>query len=124
MLRGAEPDVCPLHVWTGQCLVGQFLCSVNLYSRHSRSLICVSDTLCTLGDADPDVCDTTRLHNRPYQLITVLKQYATNAVSERSASVLRRVKTYLRSTVTQLRLNNLLTLHGHKDKTDDLCIPE
>lgn len=45
---------------------------------------------------------------------------ATNAVSERSASGVRRVKTYLRSTMTQMRLNNLLVLHVHKDKTDNI----
>ena len=45
---------------------------------------------------------------------------ATNAVSERSASALRRVKTYLRSTMSQLRLNNLMILHVHKQRTDEL----
>ena len=45
-----------------------------------------------------------------------------NAVSERSASALRRVKTYLRTTMSQLRLNNLLVLHAHKEKTDSLDI--
>ena len=45
---------------------------------------------------------------------------ATNAVSERSASGVRRVKTYLRSTMSQMRFNNLLVLHVHKDKTDNL----
>ena len=48
---------------------------------------------------------------------------ATNAVSERSASVLRRVKTYLRSTMTQMRLNNIMILHAHKERTDALSIP-
>lgn len=43
---------------------------------------------------------------------------ATNAESERNFSVLRRVKTWLRSTMTQERLNNLMTVHVHKDKTD------
>ena len=61
------------------------------------------------------------------EVCTVLKLImvipATNAVSERSASVLRRVKTYLRSTMLQLRLNNLLILHTHKDRIDDLVIP-
>ena len=51
------------------------------------------------------------------------KRVSKHAVSERSASVLRRVKTYLRSTMLQLRLNNLLILHAHKDRTDDLVIP-
>lgn len=47
---------------------------------------------------------------------------ATNAVSERSALALRRVKTYLRTTMTQSRLNHLLILHCHKDRTDSLSI--
>ena len=45
---------------------------------------------------------------------------ATNAVSERSFSALRRIKSYLRSTMTQDRLNHLMTLHIHRDLTDDL----
>ena len=55
-------------------------------------------------------------------LCFVLVTPATNAVSERSASALRRVKTYLRSTMSQVRLNNLLVLHAHKAKTDTLSI--
>ena len=47
---------------------------------------------------------------------------ATNVVSERSFSALRRVKSYLRSTMTQSRLNNLLVLHIHRDLTDKLNI--
>ena len=43
---------------------------------------------------------------------------ASNATSERSFSALRRVKTYLRSTMVQQRLNNLMVLHVHKDMTD------
>ena len=49
---------------------------------------------------------------------------ATNAVSERSASALRRVKIYLRSTMAQSRLNHLLILHCHKDRTDSLDLTE
>ena len=45
---------------------------------------------------------------------------ATNATSERSFSALRRIKTYLRSTMSQERLNNLMLLHVNKDKTDAL----
>ena len=61
-----------------------------------------------------DVCTVLKL---------IMVMPATNAVSERSASVLRRVKTYLRATMSQLRLNNLLILHAHKVRTDDLDIP-
>lgn len=45
---------------------------------------------------------------------------ATNAVSERSFSALRRLKTYLRSTMTQQRINNCMVLHVHDDLTDML----
>ena len=47
---------------------------------------------------------------------------ATNATSERSFSALRRVKNYLRSTMTQSRLNNLMILHVHKDQNDCLSL--
>ena len=50
----------------------------------------------------------------------VLLMPATNAVSERSASAVRRLKTYLRSTMTQCRLNNVMVLHIHKHLTDNV----
>ena len=43
-------------------------------------------------------------------LTLILVMPATNAVSERSASALRRVKTYLRTTMHQDRLNHLMVL--------------
>ena len=49
---------------------------------------------------------------------------ATNAVSERSASALRRVKSYLRTTMSDSRLNNLLVLHVHKDRCDSLVLED
>ena len=45
---------------------------------------------------------------------------ATNAVSERSASQMKRVKTWLRTTMSQERLNYLMLLSTHKKKTDEL----
>ncbi len=55
------------------------------------------------------------------KLILVLP--ATNAVSERCASALRRVKTYLRTSMSQKRLNNLMTLHNiHRKETDQLSL--
>ena len=54
----------------------------------------------------------------------VLVMPATNATSERSFSALRRVKNYLRSTMTQQRLNNLLVLHVHKDITNNLKLKD
>ena len=43
---------------------------------------------------------------------------ATNSVSETSASVLQRIKTYLRSTITQSGLNHIMVIHIHKELTD------
>ena len=54
----------------------------------------------------------------------ILVMPATNAVSERSFSALRRVKTYLRSTMKQTRLNHLMILRVHKDITDSLNLNE
>ena len=42
---------------------------------------------------------------------------ATNATSERSFSAEKRIKAYLRTTVTQERLNSFITLHIHKERT-------
>ena len=51
-------------------------------------------------------------------LILVLP--ATNATSERSFSTLRRIKSYLRSTMTQVRLNNAMLLHIYGNMTESL----
>ena len=45
-----------------------------------------------------------------------------NAVSERSFSALKRVKTYLRSTTGDSRLKHLMLLHVHKDRTDSISL--
>ena len=49
---------------------------------------------------------------------------ATNASSERSFSAMRRVKSYLRSTMKQERLNHLMLLHVHKELTDTLNLAD
>ena len=53
-----------------------------------------------------------------FKLLLVLP--STNATSERSFSALRRIKSYLRSTMTQARLNHLMILHYHQEMTDEL----
>ena len=54
----------------------------------------------------------------------ILVMPATNATSERSFSALCRIKTYLRSTVKQERLNSLMVLHVHKDLIDALDLSQ
>ena len=50
----------------------------------------------------------------------VLLMPATNAMSERSALAMRRIKTYLRTSMTQARLNHVMVLHIHKHLTDSI----
>ena len=52
------------------------------------------------------------------QLILVM--LTTNAISEGSFSTMRRIKSYLRSTMRQDRLNHLMTLHIYQYKLDNL----
>ena len=47
----------------------------------------------------------------------------TAATGERSLSAVRCIKTYLRSTTSQQRLNNIMLLSVHKDLTDGLDLP-
>lgn len=58
------------------------------------------------------------------QIVTLLKillvMPATNAVSERSASCLRRIKQWLRTSMTQQRLNHCMLLTVHKERTDNV----
>lgn len=50
----------------------------------------------------------------------ILVMPATNAASEWSFSVLRTVKSYLRSTMKQARLNHTMVLHIYKEMLDAL----
>ena len=60
------------------------------------------------------------------QILIVLKLIlilpASNCTSERSFSAMKRIKTYLRTTMSQKRLNWLMILHVHKERTDNLSI--
>ena len=47
---------------------------------------------------------------------------ATNAVSERSFSAMRRLKTYLRSTMCQCGLNHVMLLNINQENLDKLTI--
>ena len=54
----------------------------------------------------------------------ILVMPATNAVSEHSFSSPRCLKSYLRATMIQTRLNNIVVLHVHKDHTSQLSLTE
>ena len=44
----------------------------------------------------------------------------TSATAERTFSAMRRLKNYMRATMTQKRLNNIMLMHCHKDRVDAL----
>ena len=48
----------------------------------------------------------------------------TTCEAERSFSALRRIKTYLRSSMTQARLNHAVVLHVHKDRASKLDLTD
>jgi hypothetical protein len=58
------------------------------------------------------------------EVVTLLRLYltlpVTSCTSERSFSSLRRLKTFLRTTVTQKRLNHIAILHCHREQPIDL----
>src|SRR5207302_1351065 len=86
-------------------------------TRHLVTLQCLREMFKSFTSVQ--LCSIQQVA-KLYELLLVLP--ATNATSERSFSALRRIKTYLRSTMTQARLNNIMTLHVHQDMCDDLCL--
>ena len=55
-------------------------------------------------------------------LMLILVLPATDAGSERVFSVLRRIKTYLRSTMSQSRLNHVMLMNIHKEETEKMSL--
>ena len=67
---------------------------------------------------------TSSLFSEVLQLLRLLYVVpASTATAERTFSSLRRLKTFLRNSMSAQRLNHLILLHVHKDITDklDLC---
>lgn len=89
-----------------------------LASNFSAQSISVLDIIDHLKSMSPtQKC----LLSQVLQLVKlILVMPATNTVSERTFSALRRVKTYLRSTMSQARINHLMLLYVHCEMTDSL----
>ena len=54
----------------------------------------------------------------------ILVAPATNASSERSFSALCLIKNYLRTTMSQARLNHLMVMHVHRNRCDNLSLEQ
>ena len=85
------------------------------YTTDPPSIETIKASLLSLSESQRSLIDEVC---KLLQLLIVMP--ATNASSERSFSALRRVKSYLRSTMGQARLNHLMVLHYHSDRTDNL----
>ena len=86
--------------------------SAEKVSLHD-CLVALQDMSSTQKEFFSEICTLTRL---------ILVMPATNAASERSFSTMRRLKTYLQSTMRQSRLNHLMLLNINKQKIDNLDI--
>lgn len=100
-------------------LVSELLTLRKLYQSIVQdevpSVDSIKTALLTLSTAQRMLLNTVC---KLFQLLLILP--ATNATSERSFSALRRIKSYLRSTMSQPRLNHLMILHYHQDMCDKL----
>ena len=86
--------------------------------RGDEGKVMVSDILAFFRNCTPCQLELMSQVSKLVKLLLVMP--ATNAGSERSFSAVRRIKTYLRSTMSQQRLNHLMLLHVHKRETDAL----
>jgi hypothetical protein len=79
--------------------------------------ITLSAIICALRELG----EAMRLYSEVVALVKLfLVIPVTTATAERTFSHLRRLKSFLRLTMTQTRLNNLLLIHVYKDMTDSL----
>ena len=95
-------------------LLKTYAASANLHNFVATSLRSITEALLGVPLSKTMLSEIDSLL-RIYFTIPI-----TTATAERLFSVLRRIKTYLRSTMSESRLNNIMLLHCHKDITDSL----
>ena len=89
--------------------------------RNPATTIKQITNLKTLCEVMNDVTSSKTMFSEVYTLLhTVLTVPVTTATAERTFSTLRRLKTFLRSSMTQPRLNHIMLLHIYKERTDKL----
>ena len=98
----------------------QLSTQLEIFSQSFKTAeeVTLSSIFTFFQDCTPAQVDLLCQVSKLVKLLLVMP--ATNAQSERSFSAVRRIKTYLHSTMIQQRLNNLMVLHVHKSHADDL----
>ena len=75
-------------------------------------------TLCQIMN---DFCSSKSLLSEISTLLQIANTIpVTSATAERTFFALQRIKSFLRSTMSQERLNHCMTLHIYKEKTDEI----
>ena len=100
---------------------------VKAANQESSSSIKIREvtSLSTVCDMMNETSIGKVMFSEVHQLIQLyLTVPMTSATAERMFSTLRRLKHYLRSTMTQERLNHVIMLHTHKDRTDEIELTE
>ena len=94
----------------------------RMYNENNPSTPLIDVTsLRTLCEMVNNLSFSKRPFSEVYKLLrNLLTVPVTTATAERTFSVLRRLKTFLRSTMGQSRLNHVLLLHVHKERTDNI----
>lgn len=85
---------------------------------QTDGVVTVSDILTFFRSCTPGQLKLMSQVSKLVRLLVVMP--AMNAESEQSFSAVRRIKTYLCTTMSQRRLNHLILLHVHKSLTDGL----
>jgi len=88
--------------------------------RRKRPRVSVEETAALMMAMVPEVRGEFIQVEKLVRILLVSP--ASSAVAERSFSALRRLKTWLRSTMSQVRLNSVAVCHIHQDKLDALDI--
>ena len=96
--------------------------TLKFFSQHFKS-----NEQVTLSDIISFFCACASSHVELISqvgklVMLLLVMPATNAQSEKSFSAVRRIKTNLRSTMSQQYLYHLMLLHVHKSQTDELIL--
>ena len=88
----------------------------NSVSASPLQQVTKVQTVCSMMNEVPGAKSLCSELHRTLQILLTIP--VTTATSERTFSVMRRLKTYLRSSMSQERLNNVLILHCYKSRTD------
>ena len=112
----AKQCVWFLQGWHLQNAIAGTTASLASAEEKNRSELSINDVIKSLSQLSS--AQRLAFSNVWVLMKILLVMPATSDSSERSFSGLRRIKTYLRTTMTQKRLNDLMVLNIYKEKTD------